>query len=192
MAFAVTNDFTGDTLAVASKVNTNFTDIETELNAFPTNGTLSDNAVTTGKIANDAVTFAKLGCEIDEDNMATDSNARIPTQQSVKAYVDNSVGSANYTPTSYANEESVTYPNGLIIKMGEKDCATAGNYTVTYGTAFPTRMKSVGFSQFYNNNTNPSAWNIKSITGTNGKEGFVFRVNGTYAGAKLYWTAIGY
>ena len=32
---------------------------------------------------------------VDEDNMASDSNTKVPTQQSVKAYVDSQVASEN-------------------------------------------------------------------------------------------------
>lgn len=40
-------------------------------------------------IINSTVTFDNLGCVKDEDNMASNSNVHLPTQQSVKAYVDN-------------------------------------------------------------------------------------------------------
>ncbi len=40
------------------------------------------------QIINSTVTFENLGCVKDEDNMASNSNVHLPTQQSVKAYVD--------------------------------------------------------------------------------------------------------
>lgn len=99
MAFGVTNTFTTDTTAVASEVNTNFSEIETELNTFPTDGALASNCVT----------FAKLGCEVDEDDMSSDSATHIPTQQSVKAYVDNRVGlTYRYLPIDASSTQVYT------------------------------------------------------------------------------------
>lgn len=62
-------------------------------------------------------------------------------------YVDDNVGSANYTPTSYAGGESVTFPNGLIYKMGTTG-SISGDTTVeiTYGTAFPNGIVSMQVS----------------------------------------------
>ena len=40
------------------------------------------------QIINSTVTFDNLGCVKDEDNMGSNSNVHLPTQQSVKAYVD--------------------------------------------------------------------------------------------------------
>jgi hypothetical protein len=48
--------------------------------------TITNLGVTT--IAADAVDFAMIADTVDEDNMASDSATKIPTQQSVKAYVD--------------------------------------------------------------------------------------------------------
>lgn len=60
MTFAVTNTFTANTLAQASQVNANFTDIENELNAFPTDGAFKSGGITAAAIASSAVTTAKI------------------------------------------------------------------------------------------------------------------------------------
>jgi hypothetical protein len=52
---------------------------------------------------------------LDNSDTAGGSAARGATQQSIKAYVDSA---PNFTPSTYAGEESVTLPNGLIMKMG--------------------------------------------------------------------------
>tara|TARA_Y100000817_G_scaffold65790_1_gene49724 strand:- start:8899 stop:12753 length:3855 start_codon:yes stop_codon:yes gene_type:complete len=52
--------------------------------------------------ASSSITFAQLADTIDEDNMASDSATKIPTQQSVKAYVDaNAVLGAEAVARSY-------------------------------------------------------------------------------------------
>lgn len=43
----------------------------------------------------------------------------------------------SWTPTKYTTEESVTTPNGLIIKSGRKQSTTDDEQTFTFGTAFP-------------------------------------------------------
>ena len=52
---------------------------------------LVDGGIDTAHIANSAVTVGKIDFLVDEDNMASDSAVKVPSQQSVKAYVDASV-----------------------------------------------------------------------------------------------------
>ena len=53
-----------------------------------------------------AVDFAMIADTIDEDNMASDSATKIPTQQSVKAYVDSEVTASNISNTDGLSEGS--------------------------------------------------------------------------------------
>lgn len=50
---------------------------------------VKDGGVTTAKIADSNVTFAKLTDVIDDDTMATASATKLATSESIKAYVDN-------------------------------------------------------------------------------------------------------
>ena len=50
-----------------------------------------DGGIDTAHIANSAVTVGKIDFLVDEDNMASDSAVKVPSQQSVKAYVDSQV-----------------------------------------------------------------------------------------------------
>ena len=98
---------------------------------------LATGAVTTNKIVDANVTKAKIenvsdyrvlgnvsGAAaapqevsiLDEDDMVSDSDTALATQQSIKSYVDATAG--GFTPSTYAGEESVTLPNGLIMKFG--------------------------------------------------------------------------
>jgi hypothetical protein len=68
----------------------------------------------------------------------------------VTTSLDYKVG-AGHTPHAYAGEESVTLPNGLIMKFGKTSTPTgdvSGNptVTVTYGTAFPAGVLSVNIT----------------------------------------------
>lgn len=90
------------------------------------------------------------------------------------------IGPAAYTPVSMgAATESVTMPNGFIIKMGEEStAATTG--VVTFGVAFPNAVYSItatphssatgtenvhvysvttaGFTVYHNTNERPTYW----------------------------------
>ena len=52
---------------------------------------LADDAVDTAAILDSNVTLDKINFFVDEDNMASNSAVKVPSQQSVKAYVDSSV-----------------------------------------------------------------------------------------------------
>lgn len=65
--------------------------------------------IETNQIEDAAVTFPKMGDVVDEDNMSSDSAVKIPTQQSVKAYVDANAGSHG----NGANCSAGNYPLGV-------------------------------------------------------------------------------
>jgi len=127
---------------------------------------VKDSGVTTAKLATDSVETAKIkdanvtkakiedvadykvlgnvsGAAaapaevdvLDEDDMISDSATALATQQSIKAYVDSSA--QTFVPASYAGEESVTFPNGLIMKFGTVT-SNGSVQSFTFATAFPT------------------------------------------------------
>ena len=121
-----------------------------------------DTGITTAKIADSNVTKAKIEnvanmkvlgntsgsatspqevAILDEDTMSSDSATSLATQQSIKAYVDSA---PNFTPSSYSGGESVTLPNGLIMKMGLTASVSAdSSLAVSFGSAFPNAVISV-------------------------------------------------
>jgi len=106
-----------------------------------TTAKITDANVTTAKIADANVTFAKLTDVIDDDTMATASATKLATSESIKAYVDSS---PNFTPSSYTGGESVTLPNGLIMKFGIATGPTSETaITVTFASAFPNGIINV-------------------------------------------------
>ena len=115
--------------------------------------------VATAQVADDAVTYAKIQdvstnlralggitsgtvTEIPIDNDLSSVSAthnELATSKSIKDYVD---GAPNFVPTSYAGEESITLPNGLIMKTGSTATAAASG-TITFTPEFPTAIVSV-------------------------------------------------
>jgi hypothetical protein len=125
-----------------------------------TSAKLDADAVTTSKILNGNVTKAKIedvadykvlgnvsGAAaapqevtiLDEDDMVSNSATALATQQSIKTYVDDNAG--GFTPSTYAGGESVTLPNGLIMKMGIVTASVSGT-SVSFGAAFPNGVVS--------------------------------------------------
>lgn len=51
---------------------------------------------------------------LDEDTMSSDSATAIPTQQSVKAYVDNNISASSFTTQVFTSSGTYTKPAGLV------------------------------------------------------------------------------
>ena len=169
---------------------------------------LATNAVTTTKILNANVTKAKLEnisaplrvlgrttagagaveevAILDEDDLVSNSAIALATQQSIKAYVDTSKTSA-FTPSTYAGEESVTLPNGLIMKFGRLATSGNGTKTITFESPFPTAVisaQAIG---------NGNAENISFIiVGTPSTTALQVGVADSNGNTGIYWQAIGY
>jgi hypothetical protein len=171
-----------------------------------TEAKIGNGAVTTNKIADGNVTKAKIEnvtnmtvlgntsgsaaapqevSVLDEDDMTSNSATALATQQSIKAYVD---GAPNFTPSTYAGGESVTLPNGLIMKWGKKNCTGDGNTAVSFGTGFPTACVNVqcthNFSITVTSDSGVAAISV-------GQGGFTIR-NGAGSAGDIFWQAIGY
>ena len=151
---------------------------------------LATGAVTTAKILDDNVTFAKLTDVIDDDTMATASNTTLATSESIKAYVDSTVATAGgFTPSTYAGGESVTLPNGLIMKTGFFSDENGGeNRAVNYGSAFPNATISVQLTQVGGITTSTSNMRVMTYSAS----GFTMYVNTGADVLGSFWTAIGY
>ena len=129
----------GDTLGVTGNfaVNTDkFTVTATNGNTLVA-GTLD----VTGNI--DPTTYeATNGGFLDEDDMASDANDKVASQQSIKAF-GTWVPAVTGAGAGYAGEESITFPNGLIFKHGIQAETTNGAKTISFAVAFPTGIVSV-------------------------------------------------
>jgi hypothetical protein len=173
-------------------------------------GKIAASAVTTAKIASstsasDGVTLAKIQyladmkvignvsggtavptsvAILDEDTMASDSATSLCTQQSIKAYVDSHPG---FSPSAYAGGETMTFPNGMILKCGTTAVAASANLTITFATAFPSGIVSVILQVIENSSSDRYAPKV----GTASKTAFNIR-NSQGSGMSVYWMAMGY
>ena len=125
------------------------------------------------------------GILLDEDNLSSDSATRGATQQSIKAYVDDGGG---FTPSSYADEESVTLPNGLIMKMGKTSVLSADSLSsaISFGTPFNAVPVSIVITKELGLQTGGTGeMTVTDVTASS------FKIaNGGFAGA-FYFQAIG-
>jgi hypothetical protein len=165
---------------------------------------IADDAVTTAKITDSSVTKAKIEdvanmkvlgntsgsatapqevSVLDEDNMSSDSATAIATQQSIKAYVDSA---PNFTPSTYAGEESVTFPNGLIMKFGQATATLNSNTTVTFDTAFSGTINAQ-LTIVEDTATDRQPIKVASLSNTD----LVIR-NTVTTSLTVFWQAIGY
>lgn len=108
---------------------------------------VADEGIVTGKIAPGAVNFSKLTDVLDEDNMSSDSATSLATQQSIKAYTDSLIGTADRSTASglvtEGDQGSITLGAGLIVKFGSVNHTSAQ-------TAFTFKDSSGSLSPFPN------------------------------------------
>ena len=144
---------------------------------------------------NDEVNIAKVTGDdsvLLVDGITLQSTAAPATNIGIvcKQYVTDNAGSANYTPTDYANDgssdsrESVTYPNGLIVKSGYVT-DIGGTTPVAFDTAFPNGVVSVMITVKNGSiSTDDTVADDVTVSG--------FNIHGRNAIAGYYWEVRGY
>ena len=145
---------------------------------------IADSGIATAKIADSAVTKAKIEnvanmkalgntsgsaaapqevAILDENDMSTDSDTSLATQQSIKAYVDTTAGpTVGFTPTSYTGGETTTLPNGLIMKFGTITATANSATSVNFGEGF-SAVVSAQVTFLEDNNTDRQPVKIGSL-----------------------------
>lgn len=102
--------------------------------------TLTGNVAMAGTL--DIGSSTAVGGVLDEDAMGSDSATNLATQQSIKAYVDDSIATDGVAGAAFGgSSESTEFSSGLIMKTGT--AGGVGSQTITFGTAFPTALVSV-------------------------------------------------
>ncbi len=139
-----------------------------------TTAKIADSSVTTSKIPDSSVTKGKIenvanmkvlgntsGSSaspqevsiLDEDDMYSDSNTAIPTQQSVKAYVD---GSSSFTTEDGQSAGYQIFSSGLKMAWGDAKTTSGSAVTFPSGVNFSvaptvqlTYNKAAGLGSYY-------------------------------------------
>ena len=208
---AVTTAKIIDNAVTTAKIVNNAVTTDKILNEAVTTAKIDDSSVTTAKLATSSskttgVTFAKMqhistdkilgrtsSSEgdveeinfLDQDDMSSNSNTSVATQQSIKAYVDAS-STDGFTPTTVSSgQKSVTLPNGLIMKFGTatstSDSPQVFTFTNIGHTAFPNEcinLTTGGMPNHYVTSLSTTSFVIDRYDAISGS--FTF-----------YWQAIG-
>ena len=98
-------------------------------------------------------------------------------------------GSGSFVPSNYNGQESVTFPNGLILKTGAIAGSPSSITTVSFAQPFPNATKSVVLTVSH---ADYHFETIPIIAGSLTASGFQFVPTGSYGSDLVYWTAIGY
>ncbi len=111
-----------------------------------------------------------------------DWNTKMLANLAIGHETDGTHNQEDWTPSTYVDEESVTFPNGLIIKMGRSTKSTT--QTVTFGTEFPNSIITVIATLSSTDNTENVVVSSEATTG--------FRVDHNSGGAStVNWVAVG-
>ena len=109
------------------------------------------NKTMTSPVINTGVSGTAI---VDEDNMASNSDTKIPTQQSVKAYVDNELNNVDaelldgQEGAFYQNASNLTGSASGITSVTVNSIMTVVSTTVTVATAGQTAVDSFSTSSF--------------------------------------------
>ena len=145
-------------------------------------GTKGNNGQLVGWDANgDAV---DSGYDVTDNDSLGTSDTTLATQGNIKSYIDSA---PNFSPSTYEGGESVTLPNGLIIKTGVVTATTSGT-NVLFSSSFPNGAVSALACP-------NSADNLTQATGHSGKasvDSLTTSGMNVSCDGSAYWFAIGY
>nr|MBC8429292.1 hypothetical protein [Candidatus Endolissoclinum sp.] len=150
--------------AVEAATDSNvFTDADhSKLDAIESTADVTDatNVAAAGAVMESDSTTAAMSFVIDEDNMASDSATKVPTQQSVKAYTDareTAITSAYQTYADTAETDANTYADAAVAAIVDSAPGTLdtlnelaaalgddANYATTTTSAIATKLPLAG------------------------------------------------
>lgn len=107
--------------------------------------TVRDSGITTAKIANANVTFAKLTDVIDDDTMATATADTLATSESIKSYVDTTVDNLPSIKAHCVWDGTLTGTNAPISGSGVANVTRngTGNWTINMSVSAPSSSFTV-------------------------------------------------
>jgi hypothetical protein len=102
------------------------------------------NVETAGAVMETDATTANMNFVVDENNMTSDSNTKIPTQQSVKAYIDNAAKEYIYfdgtnMAVSVVGAIGHVYKNSARLDNSDEEASTSSYNTYSNGLLTPFR-----------------------------------------------------
>jgi len=135
--------------AYENNADTNaYTDTEkSKLAAVEENADVTDatNVAAAGAVMESDTTTALMGFVIDEDSMASDLDTKVPTQQSVKAYVDAEVAATVASGVRYQGAYNASTNSPDLDSSPVSGITTGDMYTVTAaGTFFAGTALEIG------------------------------------------------
>jgi hypothetical protein len=167
MTFRVPETFIAGTEAEAAKVNSNFSNIETELNAFPSDGKLKPGVIAFNNLESDLVETSGEGLTL--------SDGRIATSKLIREYIDDQIEAQVYDKECYGrayrnSRQSNMGPSAeklLINTLSNSKNTTLSNYKVTPQVAGHYQLW--GQVDFYNSYTGGGSHVVATIR-KNGSE----------------------
>ena len=156
--------------------------------------TMTGKTLTTPTLTSPVLNTGVSGTAVlDEDAMGSDSNTKLATQQSIKAYVDNNI--SVFSPTvaagMAAGTVSCTLPNGMIMKWGSATLtnSTWADTTVTFATAFTNGCYNI---QITPAKTNDTSGDYAPYAHTLSAASFKIRSRVGTRLTPVFWFAVGY
>jgi len=134
-----------DVAAVKATTGTFLVADQTKLDGIEASADVTDatNVDAAGAVMNSDATTSAMSFVVDEDNMVSDLATKVPTQQSVKAYVDTEVASAITSEMSYKGAYNAS-TNSPDLDTSPSGVAVGDVYTVTVAGTFFTTAVEVG------------------------------------------------
>lgn len=132
-----------DGLATSSDLSTHESDTTTHGTTGDIVGTTDTQTLTNKTLTSPVINTSVSGTAIlDEDNMSSDSNTKLATQQSIKAYVDNNTGAGTDSTAIHDNE------SGEIAAIAEKASPHNDDVVIIEDSENSNVKKKVKFSNF--------------------------------------------
>src|SRR5210317_1718059 len=133
----------------AGSITSGFGAIDNGSSNITTTGTVSFGSLTDGSIT--------ITAFVDEDNMASDSATLVPTQQSVKAYVDTQLGGLSSSLSGLSDTNITTPADGALLFYDAGTSTWIDNVVSGDITIADTGVAAIGSGVIVNDDINASA-----------------------------------